>query len=165
MKLSIKILLIIFLSSCTDKQKKNESSLVNSSHKNSKFDTFQINMENDLKLIRHDSVLIANKRSNSKIILLSIIPARSKGFWILLSGEKETIYSNFKNSKTEISEKSYDRIQKLLLELKKQKNIDEKFCFECYADPTFFVLEEINNGESRRTTNIIEDWQSIFSPK
>ena len=165
MKLYTKILLIIFLNSCTDKQKQHESSQVNLGHKNSKFDTFQINMENDLKLIRHDSVLFTNKRSNSKIILLSIMPARSKGFWILLSVEKETIFSNFKNSKTEISEKNYDRIQKLLLELKKQRNIDEKFCFECYADPTFFVLEEINNGESKRTINIVEDWQSVFSPK
>jgi hypothetical protein len=166
MKLLTKILLALVITGCSNEARQNGAKKTPISiQKNSEFKTFKSYINKNLKEIRHDSVWNANKKSSVNSYLLSIIPSREKGFWILLSVENKSVFSNFKNSKTEISGKSYDKVKELITELKQKQDIDDKFCFGCYADPTFFVLEEVVNGKTNRKMNVIEDWQSIFSQK
>lgn len=165
MKRLTKILLAFVITGCSNEVKQNGATTTSSIQQNSEFETFKSYIDKNLKEIKHDSVWNVNKKNNVHSYLLSIIPSRGKGFWILLSTENKSVFSNFKNSKTEILRKSYDKIEELITELEKKKDIDEKFCFGCYADPTFFILEETINGKSKQKINIIDDWQSIFSQK
>jgi hypothetical protein len=165
MKRKLIILSILFVVGCKNTTKQEEKESLISIQKNAKYIKFESYVASRLKEIKHDSVLTIYKNSLVPSYILSIIPAREAGFWIFISPNNKSILTNFKNQNIEITGKNYEKIQALINELKKKRDVDETFCFDCYADPTIFVLEEIKSGKPKKIRNVIDDWQSICSKK
>ncbi|MDR6561438.1 MULTISPECIES: hypothetical protein [unclassified Arcicella] len=163
MKVVITFFPIFFLYSCTfssNEKHKDDDNL--SAQKFDSYNKFNNDVSKRLKEIKTDSVLKANLQNKESVYILSILPAREEGFWIIVSPSRQEITSNFKRMNLGIQRKDYNKISLLIAKQTKIKNIDSSFCFECYADPTVFILEDINAGHSKRTINLINDWQSIL---
>lgn len=154
-KIIVTLSVFITLWECKEKQKPTMQMSTDMTVNDSSFLKFKKYIAKNLNEIKHDSLLKVSLDSNKKLYLLSIISARQAGIWVLFSDKNRVINSNLKYNNINTQNERFSKIEELLEELKKEKNIDKNFCFECQADPTFFVLDLINSGKSQQTINLL----------